>query len=42
MKRIMLSGGGSGGHVTANIALIPGLREVGYEIQYFGSYNGIE
>ena len=42
MKRIVLTGGGTAGHVTPNIALIPGLREKGYDIQYIGSYNGIE
>ena len=30
------------GHVTPNMALIPGLKEAGYDIQYVGSYNGIE
>lgn len=42
MKRIILTGGGTAGHVTPNIALIPELRERGYDIQYIGSYNGIE
>ena len=42
MKRIILTGGGTAGHVTPNIALIPKLRELGYDIQYIGSYNGIE
>lgn len=42
MKRIVLTGGGTAGHVTPNIALVPGLRERGYEISYIGSYNGIE
>lgn len=42
MKRIVLTGGGTAGHVTPNIALIPGLKERGYEIFYIGSYNGIE
>ncbi len=42
MKRIILTGGGTAGHVTPNIALIPRLRELGYEIQYIGSYDGIE
>ena len=42
MKRIVLTGGGTAGHVTPNIALIPALRELGYDIQYIGSYNGIE
>lgn len=42
MKRILLTGGGTAGHVTPNIALLPRLRELGYEISYMGSYNGIE
>lgn len=42
MKKIVLTGGGTAGHVTPNIALIPALKEQGYEISYIGSYNGIE
>lgn len=42
MKRIILTGGGTAGHVTPNIALIPFLKELGYDIQYIGSHNGIE
>ena len=42
MKHIVLTGGGTAGHVTPNIALIPGLRERDYQISYIGSYNGIE
>lgn len=42
MKRIILTGGGTAGHVTPNIALIPALKEKGYDIQYVGSYNGME
>lgn len=42
MKHIVLTGGGTAGHVTPNIALIPGLQEMGYKISYIGSYNGIE
>lgn len=42
MKRIILTGGGTAGHVTPNIALIPALKEKGYDIQYIGSYNGME
>lgn len=42
MKRILLTGGGTAGHVTPNIALLPRLQELGYEIFYMGSYNGIE
>ncbi len=42
MKKIVLTGGGTAGHVTPNIALIPALKEAGYDIVYIGSYNGIE
>ena len=42
MKRILLTGGGTAGHVTPNMALIPRLKELGYDIQYIGSYQGIE
>lgn len=42
MKKIIMTGGGTAGHVTPNIALIPGLREKGYDISYIGSYNGME
>lgn len=42
MKRIILTGGGTAGHVTPNIALLPHLKELGYDIQYIGSYTGIE
>lgn len=42
MKKIILTGGGTAGHVTPNLALIPSLKELGYEIHYIGSYQGIE
>ncbi len=42
MKKIILTGGGTAGHVTPNIALIPELRKRGYEIHYIGSKDGIE
>lgn len=42
MKRIVLTGGGTAGHVTPNIALLPRLKELGYDIHYIGSYEGIE
>ena len=41
-KKIVLTGGGTAGHVTPNIALLPSLKATGYEIYYIGSYNGIE
>ena len=42
MKKIVMTGGGTAGHVTPNIALFPSLKELGYEIHYIGSYTGIE
>ena len=42
MKKIVMTGGGTAGHVTPNVALFPRLREEGYDISYIGSYNGIE
>ena len=42
MKRIVLTGGGTAGHVTPNIALLPRLKALGYEIDYIGSTDGME
>lgn len=42
MKKIILTGGGSAGHVTPNLALVPKLKELGYEIEYIGTEDGIE
>ena len=42
MKKIVMTGGGTAGHVTPNIALMPTLKEKGYQISYIGSYDGIE
>ncbi len=42
MKKIILTGGGTAGHVTPNLALLPALQELGYEIHYIGSKQGIE
>ncbi len=42
MKKIVMTGGGTAGHVTPNIALMPTLKEMGYEIYYIGSYAGME
>ena len=42
MRKIVLTGGGTAGHVTPNLALIPSLREEGYEIYYIGSIDGME
>ncbi len=42
MKRIVLTGGGTAGHVTPNIALLPALTKEGFDVHYIGSYDGIE
>ena len=42
MKKIVLTGGGTAGHVTPNIALLPSLKEAGFEVYYIGSKEGIE
>jgi UDP-N-acetylglucosamine--N-acetylmuramyl-(pentapeptide) pyrophosphoryl-undecaprenol N-acetylglucosamine transferase len=42
MKKILLTGGGTAGHVTPNIALLPGLSELGFKVQYIGTRSGIE
>lgn len=42
MKKIVLTGGGTAGHVTPNLALLPYLQKAGYEVTYMGSYDGIE
>ena len=42
MKKIILTGGGTAGHVTPNLALIPSLKAHGFEIHYVGSETGIE
>ena len=42
MKKIVLTGGGTAGHVTPNIALIPELKKRGFEVHYIGTYEGME
>ena len=42
MKKILLTGGGTAGHVTPNIALLPRLRKAGFTIEYIGTRTGIE
>ena len=41
-KKIVLTGGGTAGHITPNLALLPYLKAEGYEIVYIGSEKGIE
>ncbi|MCW8963791.1 MAG: undecaprenyldiphospho-muramoylpentapeptide beta-N-acetylglucosaminyltransferase [Gammaproteobacteria bacterium] len=41
-KTIFLTGGGTAGHVTPNLALIPRLVAAGYRVEYVGSYKGME
>lgn len=40
--KIIMTGGGSAGHVTPNLALVPTLRALDYEVKYIGSKDGIE
>ena len=40
--KIIMTGGGTAGHVTPNLALIPSLEEKGFEVKYIGSKDGIE
>lgn len=42
MRKILLTGGGTAGHVTPNIALLPSLKKANYDVVYMGSYDGIE
>ena len=41
-KKIVLTGGGTMGHVTPHLAIIPILKEEGYEIHYIGTRDGME
>ncbi|UOQ92665.1 undecaprenyldiphospho-muramoylpentapeptide beta-N-acetylglucosaminyltransferase [Halobacillus shinanisalinarum] len=41
-KRILFTGGGTAGHVIVNLALIPEFQRQGYQVDYIGSYQGIE
>lgn len=40
--KIIMTGGGTAGHVTPNLALIPELKKRGFDIKYIGSIDGIE
>lgn len=42
MKKIALTGGGTAGHITPNLALIPELEKRGFSVIYIGSKNGME
>ena len=42
MKKIVFTGGGSGGHVTLNLSLIPYFLQNGWQVEYIGSKTGIE
>ena len=42
MKKIVMTGGGTGGHVTPNLALIPRLQADGWEVHYIGAANSVE
>ncbi|MCL2198326.1 MAG: undecaprenyldiphospho-muramoylpentapeptide beta-N-acetylglucosaminyltransferase [Defluviitaleaceae bacterium] len=42
MKKIILTGGGTAGHVIPNLALVPALKAEGFEIHYVGSHTGPE
>ncbi|MBQ9264950.1 MAG: glycosyltransferase, partial [Clostridia bacterium] len=42
MKRIVLTGGGTAGHVTPHLALLPHLLQEGYDVHYIGTEEGIE
>lgn len=41
-KKIVLTGGGTAGHVTPNLALVPHLKNEGYDLYYVGSIDGLE
>ena len=42
IMKILMTGGGTAGHVTPNIALCPELKKQGFQISYVGTKNGIE
>jgi UDP-N-acetylglucosamine--N-acetylmuramyl-(pentapeptide) pyrophosphoryl-undecaprenol N-acetylglucosamine transferase len=41
-KKVIFTGGGTAGHVTLNLALIPIFLQQGWNVTYIGSYNGME
>ena len=42
MSKIAFTGGGTVGHVSVNLSLIPTALEKGHQVFYIGSKNGIE
>ena len=42
MKRIVLTGGGTAGHVTPNLAIIPRLAQDGWDVHYVGEAESVE
>lgn len=42
MKKIIFTGGGTVGHVTLNLLLIPKFLEAGWQVHYIGDKHGIE
>ena len=42
MKKIVFTGGGTVGHVTLNLLLIPKFIANGWEVHYIGDRKGIE
>lgn len=42
MNKIVFTGGGSAGHVTLNLALIPYFLQNGWQVVYIGSKTGME
>jgi UDP-N-acetylglucosamine--N-acetylmuramyl-(pentapeptide) pyrophosphoryl-undecaprenol N-acetylglucosamine transferase len=41
-RTILLTGGGTAGHVSLNQALIPELKKMNFQVEYIGSMDGIE
>jgi UDP-N-acetylglucosamine--N-acetylmuramyl-(pentapeptide) pyrophosphoryl-undecaprenol N-acetylglucosamine transferase len=41
-KSILFTGGGTAGHVTVNLALMPRFLQEGWRVSYIGSHDGIE
>ncbi|CEG22690.1 UDP-N-acetylglucosamine--N-acetylmuramyl-(pentapeptide) pyrophosphoryl-undecaprenol N-acetylglucosamine transferase [Planococcus massiliensis] len=41
-RTILLTGGGTAGHVSLNQAILPELQKLGFNVEYIGSKDGIE